>query len=98
MPIPSTNTIAALANARDPATRRRWLAELAALLAFPTVSAQPDCRPALVACARWLAAPASDGNAGCAAAAGLWRAAERLRRPLPLRAKATALLQRFAKD
>lgn len=41
---------------RSPATRRRWLRELAALLAFPTVAARAECRPALLACARWLAA------------------------------------------
>jgi acetylornithine deacetylase/succinyl-diaminopimelate desuccinylase-like protein len=46
---------APLAHARTPAVRQRWLRELGALLAFPTVSAQPERRPALEACARWLA-------------------------------------------
>lgn len=34
----------------------RWLHDLTTLLAFPTISAQLSCRPAQVACARWLAA------------------------------------------
>jgi hypothetical protein len=38
MPI-CTNTIAALAHARDPATRRCWLSEMAMLLALSVVSA-----------------------------------------------------------
>jgi acetylornithine deacetylase/succinyl-diaminopimelate desuccinylase-like protein len=46
---------APLAHARTPAMRQRWLRELAELLAFPSVSAQPGRRPALEACARWLA-------------------------------------------
>jgi acetylornithine deacetylase/succinyl-diaminopimelate desuccinylase-like protein len=35
--------------------QRRWLVELAQLLAFPTISSEPACGTALQAAARWLA-------------------------------------------
>ena len=44
----------ALRYARERAHRRRWLAELAELLAFPTVSAAPRHRLDLEAAASWL--------------------------------------------
>lgn len=39
----------------QPETRSRWLTELADLIAFPTISAQPQHRKDIQACAQWLA-------------------------------------------
>jgi acetylornithine deacetylase/succinyl-diaminopimelate desuccinylase-like protein len=78
-------TTSALRHARSPTSRRRWLHELSGLLAFPTVSARPDCRPALEACARWLAlhlrtlglrdAQVLDGAGGPPSVYASWRGA-----------------------
>lgn len=38
-----------------PETRSRWLTELSELIAFPTISAQPQHRKDIQACAHWLA-------------------------------------------
>ena len=48
--------VGSLQHARRPSNRRRWLAELAVLLAFPTISSLPPHRGDIAAAARWLAA------------------------------------------
>src|SRR3712207_6071916 len=45
-----------IAHARSPANRRRWLGELARLLAFPSISADPRRSADVHAAATWLAA------------------------------------------
>ena len=40
---------------QQPEMRSRWLKELAELIAFPTISAQPQHRKDIRACANWLA-------------------------------------------
>jgi acetylornithine deacetylase/succinyl-diaminopimelate desuccinylase-like protein len=48
--------LGSLQYARRPASHRRWLAELVALLAFPTISSLPQHRSDIAAAAHWLAA------------------------------------------
>jgi acetylornithine deacetylase/succinyl-diaminopimelate desuccinylase-like protein len=50
-----TPTAAPLSYSRHNQQRSRWLSQLAELIAFPTISAQPKHHRDLLACAQWLA-------------------------------------------
>lgn len=55
MLVSSPAVIPPLRYSQQPEMRSRWLTELAELIAFPTISAQPQHRKDIRACANWLA-------------------------------------------
>jgi len=55
MPVSSPAVIPPLRYSQQPERRSRWLKELAELIAFPTISAQPQHRKDIRTCANWLA-------------------------------------------
>ncbi|MBV8885253.1 MAG: M20/M25/M40 family metallo-hydrolase [Chroococcidiopsidaceae cyanobacterium CP_BM_RX_35] len=55
MPVSTPTAISPLRYSQRPERRSRWLTELAELIAFPTISAQPQHRKDIRACASWLA-------------------------------------------
>jgi acetylornithine deacetylase/succinyl-diaminopimelate desuccinylase-like protein len=55
MLLPNATAIPSLRYSQQPEQRSRWLSQLAELIAFPTISAIPQHRKDIKACAQWLA-------------------------------------------
>jgi acetylornithine deacetylase/succinyl-diaminopimelate desuccinylase-like protein len=51
----ATATARPLQHSQQPEVRSRWLTQITELIAFPTISAQPQHRKDIQACAQWLA-------------------------------------------